>query len=361
MFLFLASLVILVFLLSWGATYGSRWLAHRTGAIDQAVGGRKIHTRATPLLGGWGIGAVIILFILLGMQLGWFEARDLRSAQLIGFLIGILILLIGGFLDDRYALSPKIQILFPVMAALSVIFGGTTIIQLTNPGGGALSLLWQHVTWQIGGKTFSLSFPADALSFVWLLAVTYATKFLDGLDGLVSGQTVIGAGLIAALALSAAFYQPHVAILALIVGAAFAGFLPTNLHPAKQFLGESGSTIAGFSLGFLAIVAGTKVATAFMALGLPLADASLVILGRLLHGASPFRGDDTHLHFKLLKSGLSQRAVVILLWSISLFFGITALGLQTKGKILLIIALLALTFFLSYFAALRQRANKKSV
>jgi UDP-GlcNAc:undecaprenyl-phosphate GlcNAc-1-phosphate transferase len=168
---------------------------------------------------------------------------------------------------------------------------------------------------------------------------------------------VIGAGLIAALALSPAYLQPPVAILAMIVAAAYLGFLPVNINPAKQFLGESGGTIAGFSLAFLAIVSGTKVATALMAIGLPLADISFVVLGRLLRGVSPFRGDDTHLHYKLLKAGLSQRTVVFILWGVALLFGLAALGLQTRGKILLLIALIGLTTVLSLFTGVMRKAR----
>lgn len=332
------------------------------GIIDQPTGGRKIHSHPIPLLGGWGIGIAIILLILLASSWGVVFVGHLVGIQLFGFVIGIIILLVGGFLDDRFHLPPVVQVLFPILAALAVILTKTTIAQITNPSGGAFSLFVWHITlFRAFGESWVLSFPSDVLTFVWLISVTYAMKFLDGLDGLVSGQAVIGAGLIAALTLTHAYFQPDIAFLAVIIGGAFLGFLPFNFFPAKHFLGESGSTIAGFSLAFLAIVSGTKVATAFMAIGLPLADASFVILGRLLRGVSPFHGDDTHLHFKLLKAGLSQRAVVFLFWSISLLFGIAALGVQTKGKILLILALLGVTCLLSYVTALRLQTKAKRV
>jgi UDP-GlcNAc:undecaprenyl-phosphate/decaprenyl-phosphate GlcNAc-1-phosphate transferase len=344
------------FFLSLAFSYISRWLSHRVGAIDEPKGGRKIHTKPTPLLGGLGIGATIILFVLLGSHFGWFMDRQLESVQLVGFVLAILILMVGGLLDDRFDLSPRFQILFLCAASFAVVGTGTTIELVTNwQSGGGFSLVWQTWTWPTVG--LAISFPADLLAVAWLVFVTVAVKFFDGLDGLVSGQTVIGAGLIAALALSPAYYQPAVALLALIVAGSFLGFLPFNLHPAKQFLGESGSTIAGFSLAFLAILGGAKVATALMALGLPLADASLVVFGRLVRGASPFRGDDTHLHFKLLKAGLSQRATVAILWFIALLFGVAAFGVQSKGKVLLFAALAALTALLSYFAGVMKRSR----
>ncbi|MSR84972.1 undecaprenyl/decaprenyl-phosphate alpha-N-acetylglucosaminyl 1-phosphate transferase [Candidatus Uhrbacteria bacterium] len=344
--LFFVALIILSFVLAFSA----RQLAFRFGAIDQPRRTRDIHTKPIPLFGGLSIGILLITVVAAVTLFAPFSKPILPSFQIMGFLLGVLVLLIGGLLDDRFDLPAKYQMLFPMAAALIVILTGTTIPHITHwIGRGAYSLEW----WRIGVFTF----PADLLAFAWLLAVMYAMKFLDGLDGLVTGQTIIGALLIAGLAASSTFYQPAVAILALIVAAIYFGFLPHNIFPAKQFLGEAGSLIAGFSLGFLAIVSGAKVATALMALGLPLADASLVVLGRLARGTSPFRGDDTHLHFKLLKAGLTQRQVVGILWAIAALFGLLAFGLQTQGKVLLLIVLVGVTILLPYFVRLMRRSR----
>jgi UDP-GlcNAc:undecaprenyl-phosphate GlcNAc-1-phosphate transferase len=166
---------------------------------------------------------------------------------------------------------------------------------------------------------------------------------------------VIGAVLIALLALTTRYFQPDVAILALMIAGAFLGFLPINFHPAKQFLGESGATLAGFSLGFLSILGGAKLATGLMALGFPLMDAAFVVLGRVSRGAPFWKGDDTHLHFKLLKAGLSQRQTVFLIWGVSLLTGLAALGLQSAGKAALIVWLFAVVLGLSAWAGSRAK------
>ena len=324
-----------------------RRCALTSGVVDQPTGGRKIHDKKTPLLGGLAVASGL----LLGIGVATFFLDGIRPAlsawQLAGFAAAVIILGVGGFLDDRFSLPAKYQIIFPVLASWAVILSGTSMGHVTNIfQGGPFSLAF--ASWSFGPLTLSL--PADLIAFAWLMLVTYATKMADGLDGLVAGQGMIGAGLIAALALTTVFFQPSVAFLAVVVAAAFAGFLPHNLHPAKQFLGESGSTIAGFSLGFLSMLGGAKVAIGFMALGLPLADAVIVIVGRLLRGTSPFKGDDTHLHFKLLRAGLSQRQVVVLFWMISLGFGLVALGLQSRGKLLLVALLVGLTAVLSLVA-----------
>lgn len=313
-----------------------RRIAMRTGAVDQPTGGRKIHAAPVPLFGGIAVGMAIIVFLFLAQALGWFSSRHITDLQVAGFAVAIFILMVGGALDDRYNLPPAVQIFFPILAAILVMATGTVITQVTG--------------WRVGHPFVLPLWLGSIVTFGWFLAVTFSMKLLDGLDGLVAGQTVIGCVLVGALALSAAYFQPSVAVLAGIVGCAFLGFLPMNVHPARQFLGEAGATIAGFSLAFIAIIAGAKVATSLMVVGLPLSDAALVVIGRISRGASPFRGDDTHLHFKLLKAGLSQRFVVAMYWSVALLFGLAALGVQTRGKILLLCALIGLTLVLSWLA-----------
>jgi UDP-GlcNAc:undecaprenyl-phosphate GlcNAc-1-phosphate transferase len=317
---------------AFASLYGRR-LAFDAGAIDQPKGGRKIHDRPIALWGGLGIALTIILSVLLVAP---------HNLSVYGFIAGVLILSVGGLLDDKFDLSPAIQILFPIAAAVVVAATGTRVTHITN--------------WSDGSPLF---LPWNALpTIIWMLIVTYATKLMDGIDGLVAGQTIIGSFLIMALALGR-FYQPEVALLAAIVGGAYLGFLPFNFYPAKQFLGESGSTIAGFCLGFLSIVGSAKLATGLMALGLPLMDASLVISGRLWRGVSPFRGDKTHLHFKLLDAGLTQRQVVFVMWGLSLLCGLFALTLQTRGKIAVLLFLFVATAGLSFFAGKYARASKR--
>ena len=301
-----------------------RRFAIKQGAVDEPKGDRKIHQRPIPLWGGLGIAGTIIVVVGMMMPI---------TLPIVGFLAGIIILLIGGMLDDRFDLKPSVQILFPIAASIVVVATGTRITHITNWGDGSAFFL----PWTI--------LP----TILWMLVVTYATKLMDGIDGLVTGQTIIGCFLIAALA-TGKFFQPEVALLAVIVGGAYLGFLPFNFHPAKHFLGESGSTIAGFCLGFLSIVGSAKLATGLMALGLPLVDASLVITGRMLRGVSPFRGDKTHLHFKLLAAGLSQRQVVLVMWGLSLLCGLLALTLQTRGKVALLGFLIVATAGLSFIA-----------
>ncbi len=330
----------------------TRRLAFKVQAVDAVQGGRKIHTKPTPLLGGVGIGATIIVIAAAVMAVHTGAFDEVFLVRIGGFLVGVLILLVGGALDDRYNLRPWMQICFPVAAALCVMLSGTSILEISSLAGkGIWSLDWWHASTTLFGHALRFVFPADLLTLAWLLGVTYATKTMDGIDGLVTGQTIIGILLIILLALSPRFYQPEIVIIAAIILGAFAGFLPWNIFPARQFLGESGSTLAGFSLGFLAIVSGAKVATAFMALGIPLVDFLRVILRRIQTGRSPFQADDTHLHFQLLQLQFTPRQVAAFFWMLTLIFGLSALGLQTRGKTFLIIGLVAVTLILALGAA----------
>ncbi len=336
-------------LASFAFAFVSRAAARKRGIVDRPDGGRKIHRAPVPLLGGIGVGVAILLWfgVLLGLLAFGVIAPDRRieALPILGFLNGVFILMVGGALDDRYNLPPRAQFLFPALAALSVVFSGTSINELTN---------W------LGGEPVALGAFGTPLAFAWILVVTYAIKFFDGLDGLVSGQAVIGATLIALLSLTTPYYQPLVALMAAIVAGAYLGFLPHNFHPAKQFLGESGSVIAGFSLAFLSIVGGAKLATGLMALGFPLVDAVFVVIGRVARGVSPFQGDDTHLHFKLLRAGLSQRQVVFLIWTLSGVTGAAALGLQSAGKAALLVWIALAVLGLSAWAGWREKKHATS-
>lgn len=334
-----------------------RRFAFRFGIVDEPVGGRKIHSKRTALLGGLPIGVTIISCLLISLP---FASIDhIRPQQIWGFIFGIIVLMIGGALDDRYNLSPRLQIFFPIIASCIIVFSGSGIIQVTNPfHAGVISLTWLQTPsfWGLS----PISFPADFITIMWLLVVTYAMKVMDGMDGLVAGLAAIGALLIAGLAGTPAFFQPFIAMIAFCVGGAYVGFLPFNKE-GSIFLAESGSTIAGFSLAVLAIISGSKVATAAVAVGIPLVDIVLVVAGRLLRRVSPFRGDMTHIHFRLLQAGMPAPQVVRFLWGLACAFGFSALAFQTKGRLFLLLGLCTVLLIVTAISVekAKQRSPRK--
>ncbi|MCK4525389.1 MAG: undecaprenyl/decaprenyl-phosphate alpha-N-acetylglucosaminyl 1-phosphate transferase, partial [Candidatus Andersenbacteria bacterium] len=143
-------------------------------------------------------------------------------------------------------------------------------------------------------------------------------------------------------------------IISIAVAGAILGFLFFNFHPAKIFMGTSGSMFLGFILAVLAIFSGGKIATALLIMGFPILDAVWVIVQRIKAGKSPFRGDDCHLHYKLLKNGWSQRKVVLFIYLICLSFGVSAIVFQSLGKILALIIL-----FILFYAVLTKVSCEK--
>ncbi|MDP3985330.1 MAG: MraY family glycosyltransferase [bacterium] len=318
-----------------GITPLVRRFARRFQVLDLPLGGRKIHKEPMPLLGGLAPWCAVVLMmggiILFAPQF----ISKIPSAHLWGLFLGSLALMIGGYLDDRYRLRPSRQILFPLAAALIVIMSGIGIREITNPFGGVIPLVWwEHVVMAWGGQERYISLPADLLTFGWLLAMMYTTKALDGLDGLVSGMTVIGGAMILFLTTATQWYQPEVGTLAALVTGAFLGFLIWNFHPAKIFLGEGGSTVAGFFLGTLAVISGGKIATALLVFGIPMLDLVWVVLRRTFWDRTSVAKDDRkHLHFRLLDVGFTHRGAVLVLYAVAALFGILTLVLQSREKL----------------------------
>ena len=337
-------MLILSFLLSAALTLAIGRLASRFGVVDRPSGGRKIHARPIPLLGGIAIYATISVLVLLALRhTNWLTGGEITATHYAGFLLGGLILMLGGYLDDRYGLPPRHAIVAPVLAAVVVIAFGIEITKLTNPLGGVIVL--EH--WQ-----------SDAIVFIWLMVVMYTTKFLDGLDGLATGVSAIGALMVMFLALSAAYFQPDVAMLSAICLGSFLGFLAFNFHPAKIFLGEGGSTFVGFVVGTLAVISGGKLATALLVIAIPMLDVVWIVVRRFRAGgmSQVFKGDRKHLHHRLLDRGWSQRQIVSAYYLVAIVFGCSALFLQSREKLIALAAIVALMFVVAIVLSKQDRS-----
>lgn len=315
--------------------------------IVDRPGVRKIHQSPIPLLGG--VAVFLSFFITLFLFADKFLAGNLELRHLLGFFMGGLFIVAGGILDDRYNLPAKRQLIFPVLAVLSVVIGGVEIDKITNPLGGYIILS----DWLIVGPL---------LIAAWLLGMMYTTKLLDGVDGLVSGIGVIGSLIIFLFTLTTQYYQPDIALAAAILAGAAGGFLIFNFNPAKIFLGEGGSLLFGYALGVLAIISGGKIAIALLIMGIPILDVAWTIMRRLSQGRNPFKfADKKHLHHRLLNLGLSQKQTVSVFYITSLVFGASGLFLQSRGKFLalalLLVVMLLLVLLLRYLDRRREQVK----
>jgi UDP-GlcNAc:undecaprenyl-phosphate/decaprenyl-phosphate GlcNAc-1-phosphate transferase len=308
-------------------------LAFKSGAIDIPNSPRKIHKQPIPLMGGL---AVYLSFVLCTSVYILLARPDFNIVPMRFFLatfLGGLILMVGGFFDDKYKLAPKYQIIFPILAALVVVFAGigVGIKSITNP---------------VGGNPINLDFALLGISFpyvfifLYVLGMTYTTKILDGLDGLSSGISFIAGLTLFFLSLAPMNNQPITASMAIIFCGAVLGFLVYNFNPASVFLGEGGSEWLGFMLAVFSVILGGKIATAVLVMGIPILDVAWAIIRRSWYRQPIYGGDKKHLHFRLLDIGFSQRQAVLVLYAIAAFFGFSALFLQSLGKLISLVILI---------------------
>lgn len=322
----------------------TRLFALRTGFIDHPDGEKKTHREPIALLGGIGIFlSFTIVSIIVEMQTGVFTDGDLIGSQLLGAVFGATILLIGGGIDDKLELSAKVSIIFPILAALTATVFGIGVSKVTNPFGDPIEI----GTWLSG-----------AITFTWILVMTYSTKLLDGIDGLVSSLGMIAAIMIAGLALSTAYFQPDVALLALIITSAILGFLLWNIPPAHHFLGEGGSTLIGYTIAVLAVIAGSKLGTAALVMGIAAIDMVLVIFARLRAGVPIWKGGDgRHLHRRLQHHGWRPIQIVTLYALVGIGFGAITFLFVSLAKIIAFLLMAAFVTGLVYALDHTYRRN----
>jgi UDP-N-acetylmuramyl pentapeptide phosphotransferase/UDP-N-acetylglucosamine-1-phosphate transferase len=172
---------------------------------------------------------------------------------------------------------------------------------------------------------FWITYP---LTVFWVMGMINTVNWLDGLDGLAAGVTAIASLLFAIHAYRLG--QTTVALFPLALAAACLGFLPFNFHPARVFMGSSGSMFLGFALASLSILAPAKVATALLVLGIPIIDVAWVVIRRWRQRGDPTLAGRDHLHFRLLDFGLSQRQIVILYYLFCAIFGLLALLVEVR-------------------------------
>ena len=282
-------------------------IAFKTGVIDIPNGKRKIHKKPVPLLGGL---AIYIPFVVLVAVESW-----VSNETEWGIIIGGLIIIIGGVLDDKWELKPYEKLFFQFLAAAVLIIMGLRIEMITNPFGNLVPYL------NIG----YLSIP---LTIIWIIGITNALNLIDGLDGLAAGTALICALTILLIAIMKE--RTSAALLAAILAGSVAGFLPYNFNPASIFLGDTGAQLLGFLLAAISIEGAIKSATIFsvvvpmLIMGLPIFDTLFAIVRRKLNGKPIMQADRGHLHHRLLDMGLTQKQAVLVMYLISIALSVIA-------------------------------------
>ncbi len=313
-------------------TVAVRSYALRTGKSVTQPRERDVHSQPIPRLGGVAVTLsflVVVLFLLVlrPNTLNFFPERIAGiDRNMFGILVGVLTLLGVGILDDIKGLSAPTKLLFHFLVGIILAMSTVLVPHITNPFGGQIDLGW-------------LAYP---VVIGWVVFMINAINWLDGLDGLASGLSLIATVILYLLAVKPEVNQVSMALLAIILAGSLAGFLPFNFYKAKIFLGDSGSQVLGFLLAVFSIISGGKLATAFLVLGIPILDVVWVISRRVLAHQPVYKADRYHLHHRLLRAGLNQREAVLFLYFMSAVFGIIALQTQSMGKFVAAVILVSI-------------------
>lgn len=278
-------------------------LAIKINAMDKP-NARKVHQKLMPRMGG--------LSIVIGFGVGLLILQP-QSPYLPALLMGALVVIIVGILDDIYTLSPILKLIGQVAAAVIVVSSGLTIDKFTLPFSGPIYLeMW--------------SYPVTIL---WIVGITNAINLIDGLDGLAAGVSAIAMSSI--LIMAVMHNQILVIMLCAIMISSTLGFLPYNFYPAKIFMGDTGALFLGYIISVISMLGLFKNVTLFsfvipiIILAIPIFDTFFAIIRRILNRQSISEPDKQHLHYRLLGFGFNHKTTVLIIYSISLCFGISAI------------------------------------
>jgi UDP-GlcNAc:undecaprenyl-phosphate GlcNAc-1-phosphate transferase len=313
------------------------FIAARIGIVD-APGGRKIHTRITPLLGGVATIISFISALLANMIL------DVRDVALIA---GGTVMAIVGLIDDWKSISARYKLFIQVCVVIVLIRSGII-----------LDLFPIHTTW---GYLLNA-----ALSIIWIVGLTNAMNFIDGMDGLATGVSAIMSLFMGIVAFQT--HQPFMGWIAIAMLGSCLGFLPFNFSTRKNrqasiFLGDAGSTFFGFVLSALAIKASwadnnpiVSFATPILIFWVLIYDTAYISLERIITGKVKgfqdwidYVGTD-HIHHRLLVIFGDRSKVVFFIFFLCATLGISAItlrGASTSDGILTVVQAFLITVIVS--------------
>lgn len=269
-------------------------------------GHRKIHEEAIPNLGGIVIFFGFLLSLLLVVPI---------EGQVKALLIGGVIILLLGVVDDIVNLSPKHKFIIQMIPALIVVVYSSDLIN-------------SFIVNQLKSLDL-LGYLLYPILIFWIVGITNSINLIDGLDGLACGVSLIA--LVAFLILGLRQNLETLSLISIALAGSILAFLRFNFYPAKMFLGDSGSTFAGFMLASVGALWVLNSGNAFfilipiIVLALPIFDTLFAIWRRYREHHPIFQADKGHLHHRLLARGIAHKNVVFILWGISTICSVIAL------------------------------------
>lgn len=281
--------------------------SEKQGLLDKP-NERKIHSHPVPRLGGVSIWFCTVVSFLVLILLSYYPHRSLVS----GLLLGSSLMFLLGLIDDIYNLSAKFKFVIQISIATIVFLLGVKITSLFIPIIGLITIP---------------KFLSYFITIGWIVGISNAVNFIDGVDGLAGSVITISSVTLGLISIAAS--DVVTALVAFILAGSMLGFLTYNFHPAKIFMGDSGALFAGFLLATLSVMfsmknVDCKMYVPLLILAVPILDITFSSLRRILKGKSPFVADAEHIHHKLLNLGLSQNKAVLLLVVFSILMGALA-------------------------------------
>lgn len=311
-------------------------LAVRMNAVD-LPNERKVHTRPIPRVGGLAMAVGVFVSLLVFSEFDRFLAS---------YLLGGLVLVLVGLVDDFRDLSPRVKFGGQIIAAGIAVWGGDVAVRSV---GSLVPDGWLLPIW--------LAVP---LTVFVIVGVTNAINLADGLDGLAGGISLLVVAGIGYLAFQVGDL-PVVLICLALAGALF-GFLRFNTHPATIFMGDTGSQFLGYSVAVLSIsltqenLAMSPLVPLLLA-GVPVLDTLTVMSTRIARGQSPFVADKNHLHHNLMRLGLPHPESVLVIYLLQTLLIITAVVFRYYHDWLLLGGYLLFSGSLLWFLHVADRSN----
>lgn len=308
--------------LAGGATYLLtpliRHLAIRIGAVGE-VRSRDVHTVPTPRMGGLAMMLGFIIAMLFASRIPFIQGLFRENHQAWVVMIGAALICLLGMADDLWDLDWMLKMAGQLLISVFVAWGGLQIISLP-----------------LGSLVTASPSLSMAITAFLIVASINAVNFVDGLDGLSSGIVAIGGIAFAIYSYVLARTSPSYASMATLIDVALVGicvgFIMHNWHPAKLFMGDSGSMLLGYLITCASIVMTghidpvsvhtsvylpvfMPILLPVLVLFLPVLDMCLAIVRRLSKGQSPMHPDRMHLHHRMLRIGHSVQGAVLILWA----------------------------------------------
>jgi UDP-N-acetylmuramyl pentapeptide phosphotransferase/UDP-N-acetylglucosamine-1-phosphate transferase len=322
------------FILSYFGVSAIRKWALKRNVLD-IPNHRSSHDKPTPRGGGFAIAVIILIGFPIVEMLG----RGLALKPFLGYALGALLVGTVGALDDVFEISPGLRLPIQLLSAgLFCVLGGF-VREVYVPFLGELRFGW-------------LGFP---LTVLWIAGFTNAFNFMDGIDGIAAGQSIVASA--GWIVISSALGLGGLTTLSVLVMSASLGFLIHNLPPAKIFMGDVGSTVLGYTLATLPILAFNQAhdSRLFVVGALCVApfvfDTTLTVIRRAIHKERLFQAHRSHLYQRLTKLGYFHGWVTLLYLVIAAISSLMGLAYLWGTDVLAIVALSVVALLLVAIAA----------